>query len=157
MTMTDHNLRRKLSIHEMKRLASLATTVAKKFLELRERCFDELGRDLYLASGTRSFIEQDRLYARGRTTPGKRVTNARAGFSWHNYGRAFDVALAINTNGTDLDWDIPQAMGELGEAIGLDWGGRWLSPVDENHFQFTADLSGSLAKARGALPNGFQG
>jgi peptidoglycan L-alanyl-D-glutamate endopeptidase CwlK len=33
----------------------------------------------------RGFDEQNRLYAKGRTAPGKRVTGARGGESWHNY------------------------------------------------------------------------
>ena len=39
----------------------------------------------------RSPATQAALYAQGRTTPGRVVTNARAGESFHNYGLAFDV------------------------------------------------------------------
>lgn len=40
--------------------------------------------------GLRSFVDQDALYAKGRTTPGPVVTNARGGLSFHNYGLASD-------------------------------------------------------------------
>jgi peptidoglycan L-alanyl-D-glutamate endopeptidase CwlK len=47
---------------------------------------------IVLTSGWRSPAEQDRLYAQGRTKPGKKVTNARGGASKHNFGKAIDVA-----------------------------------------------------------------
>lgn len=47
----------------------------------------------------RTFEEQAELYAQGRTKPGKRVTNAKPGFSFHNYGLAcFDIETKIFTN-----------------------------------------------------------
>jgi peptidoglycan L-alanyl-D-glutamate endopeptidase CwlK len=43
----------------------------------------------------RSNEEQNRLYSQGRTTPGKIVTNAKAGQSKHNSlpSKAFDIAF----------------------------------------------------------------
>lgn len=47
----------------------------------------------------RTFSEQDALFAQGRTKPGKIVTNAKAGLSYHNYGLAcFDEQTRIFTN-----------------------------------------------------------
>ena len=43
----------------------------------------------------RSMAEQDRLYAIGRTKPGKRVTNAKAGQSAHNFGLALDFVPMV--------------------------------------------------------------
>jgi len=40
-----------------------------------------------IVQGLRTWAEQDALYAQGRTAPGKIVTNAKAGQSYHNYGR----------------------------------------------------------------------
>lgn len=78
---------------------------------------------------------QNALYAQGRTTPGKIVTNARAGQSSHESGRAFDFVLI--TNGK-TDWDSRnknwRVVGEIGEKLGLEWGGRWKF-VDLPHFQ----------------------
>ena len=54
---------------------------------------DDLGISLRLISGTRTFAEQDALFAQGRTKPGRIVTNARGGFSNHNFGIAFDVGV----------------------------------------------------------------
>ena len=41
----------------------------------------------------RSFKEQEALYAQGRSLPGKIVTQAKAGLSYHNYGIAIDIVL----------------------------------------------------------------
>ncbi len=47
-----------------------------------------------IISGTRTHMqEQDALYARRRTAPGPRVTNARGGYSNHNFGIAWDIGL----------------------------------------------------------------
>jgi hypothetical protein len=46
-------------------------------------------------SGRRSFSSQELLYAQGRTSPGKIVTNARGGESAHNYGCGSDWTIWI--------------------------------------------------------------
>lgn len=112
------------------------------------------GIRLITTSGLRTFAEQDLLYAKGRTSPGDIVTNARAGESWHNYGVAFDVAFDngsgvptweeydMNDNGID-DWD---EIGEIGVSIGLEWGGNWKQFLDRPHFQYT--FGKSMAELR---------
>src|SRR6478609_5661733 len=49
-----------------------------------------------IVQGLRTIKEQDDLYAQGRTKPGKVVTNARGGSSFHNYGVAFDFAILLD-------------------------------------------------------------
>lgn len=44
-------------------------------------------------SGLRTYEEQNALYAQGRTAPGNKVTNAKGGFSNHNFGIAFDIGI----------------------------------------------------------------
>jgi peptidoglycan L-alanyl-D-glutamate endopeptidase CwlK len=85
-------------------------------------------------SGTRSFAEQDRLFAQGRTRPGRRVTNARGGFSNHNFGIAFDIGVF---EGRRYLPESPKykAVGAMGADLGLEWGGNWKSIVDQPHFQ----------------------
>lgn len=50
----------------------------------------------------RTFKEQEELYEKGRTKPGKIVTFARGGQSYHNYGLAIDVVFLVDkdNNGT---------------------------------------------------------
>lgn len=96
------------------------------------------GIELRVISAYRSCNEQDRLYAQGRTTPGKIVTNAKCGKSAHNYRRAVDVVEFID--GRPI-WENPrwELIGTLGEREGLRWGGRWRTFKDRPHFY---DLKG---------------
>ena len=62
----------------------------------------------YLYMGLRTFEDQDKLYAQGRTKPGQIVTNARGGDSLHNYGLAADYVLdgQVEKPGIQWSWDI---------------------------------------------------
>ena len=51
------------------------------------------GIQIRIISGLRSYAEQNALYAQGRTLAGRKVTNARGGYSNHNFGIAFDVGV----------------------------------------------------------------
>ena len=92
------------------------------------------GIEIKVISGHRSYAEQEALYAKGRTVPGPRVTNARGGHSNHNFGIAFDVGVFSCGKylGTSPKY---KAVGVLGQDLGLEWGGNWTSIVDEPHFQ----------------------
>lgn len=108
---------------------------------LRERVEDvaaELVRKnifVEVVSGFRSTAEQARLYAQGRTTKGKRVTNAKAGYSWHNFGLAVD--LCPMKRGA-FDWNAPltvwHEIGATAKRHHLEWGGDWRTP-DRPHLQ----------------------
>jgi peptidoglycan L-alanyl-D-glutamate endopeptidase CwlK len=85
--------------------------------------------------GFRSFENQKKLYALGRTGPGKIVTSARPGLSYHNYGLACDWAYF--RDGFDpwnhAMWvDLGRAVEEVG---GLEWGGDWTHFKDKPHVQ----------------------
>ena len=99
------------------------------------------GIDLLVTCTLRDRAEQATLYALGRTVPGKKVTNAKAGQSFHNYGLAYDVVPmrlgkpVWGTTGADLL--LWQKVGELGEEAGLEWAGKWTSFKEYPHFQHT--------------------
>ena len=87
-----------------------------------------------LTCGYRSVEEQNRLYAQGRTAPGRIVTNARGGASWHNYGLAADYAFVA---GGQLAWSGPwRIFGRIARECGLEWGGDWKGFPDRPHVQF---------------------
>ncbi len=109
-----------------------------------------------IVQGLRTFPEQDALYAKGRTTPGPKVTNSRAGQSYHNFGLAIDFAILYDKdrNGTyeSLSWDIAKDLNLDGEAdwmevvdtfenAGYTWGGRFHSITDNPHFEKTFGLN----------------
>jgi peptidoglycan L-alanyl-D-glutamate endopeptidase CwlK len=92
------------------------------------------GITIKVISGLRTYDEQNELYRQGRDKPGSIVTNARGGFSNHNFGIAFDIGVFEGTKYLD---ESPKykAVGALGTDIGLEWGGNWKSIQDEPHFQ----------------------
>ena len=92
------------------------------------------GIAINIISGTRTHAEQDALYAQGRTTGGEIVTNARGGYSNHNFGIAFDIGV-FSGNRYLPESPLYKAVGALGMGLGLEWGGNWTSIVDQPHFQ----------------------
>lgn len=92
------------------------------------------GIAINIISGTRTYAEQDALYAQGRTTAGDIVTNARGGYSNHNFGIAFDIGV-FSGNRYLPESPLYKAVGALGMELGLEWGGNWTSIVDQPHFQ----------------------
>jgi peptidoglycan L-alanyl-D-glutamate endopeptidase CwlK len=98
-----------------------------------------LGHPVRPVEGYRSFAEQERLYAQGRTTPGQIVTNARGGESLHQYGCAVDfVFREEGYNATDKLW---KTFGRVGMEHGFEWGGNWSYFVDKPHLQMTLGYS----------------
>jgi peptidoglycan LD-endopeptidase CwlK len=105
------------------------------------------GINAKVISGSRSYKEQDEIYAQGRTKPGKVVTKARGGQSWHNFGLAFDIGIFSADSKTYYGESAAyKEVGKLGEALGLEWGGNW-DFVDEPHFQYNPKKY-SLAEMR---------
>lgn len=92
------------------------------------------GYKLVVTQGFRSVAEQNRLYAQGRTRPGKIVTNARGGQSNHNKGTAVDVAFVV---GGEVTWSEPlyAKLGPWAAAVGLNWGGNWKHFKDKPHLE----------------------
>ena len=73
-------------------IATLRTDAQAKAREWLLKCL-EAGINVKIITGTRTYQEQDELYAKGRTTAGPKVTNAPAGYSWHNFGVAWDFVV----------------------------------------------------------------
>ncbi|HST45328.1 MAG TPA: M15 family metallopeptidase, partial [Luteimonas sp.] len=130
-----------------RRIAALHPEVQATAAQFVNRVEQELGITLRVTQGMRTFAEQNDLYAQGRTAPGDVVTNARGGQSYHNYGLAIDV-VEIRADGSanwNTDWE---AIGRIGEAMGMEWGGNWTSIVDRPHFQMDFGLSTSQLRQR---------
>jgi peptidoglycan L-alanyl-D-glutamate endopeptidase CwlK len=100
--------------------------------------------DIKIISGLRTYAEQDALFAKGRTAPGPKVTNAKGGESNHNFGIAFDVGVFDGKNylPSSPAYDV---VGAIGVEIGLEWGGHWTSLVDKPHFQLRPDWAANLS------------
>lgn len=125
---------------------NLATLLPEVALEVRDWLVwqavpyaKKLGYVVKIICGTRSWAEQEELYAKGRTVPGARVTNAKAGASWHNYGVAFDIGLFTAKGDYVTDDGVYRRLVELaGVPEGFEWGGGWKSFCDVPHFQWVA-------------------
>lgn len=105
------------------------------------------GIDVLVTCTWRSNDEQGKLYAQGRSTPGRIVTNAKPGQSMHNFmlngvpaSKAFDVVPLIHGK---PEWDasnpVWEKMGEIGESVGLEWAGHWIKWREFPHFQLRND------------------
>lgn len=127
-----------------KAIATLHAEVQPYARALVQRAADH-GITIKVISGTRTYEEQNELYAKGRTAPGSIVTNARGGFSNHNFGIAFDIGVFEGSSYRD---ESPKykAVGAIGQELGLDWGGNWKSIQDEPHFQLRPDWADGLTE-----------
>lgn len=111
----------------------------------------------------RSPQEQNELYAQGRTKAGKKVTNAQAWQSIHNYGLAFDIVLLVDKDGngtfetatweTDKDFDKDRQADWMEivnyfKSKGWKWGGDWKKFPDAPHFQYDFGFDWKTLKAR---------
>jgi peptidoglycan L-alanyl-D-glutamate endopeptidase CwlK len=81
-------------------LMAPAQQVARQFM----KATSGFGMRVSILSGTRTYAEQDALYAIGRTVQlnHKPVTNAKGGRSNHNFGIAWDMGL-FDSSGRYLD------------------------------------------------------
>lgn len=113
------------------------------------------GIEIIFVCTYRSNTEQQATYNQGRTTPGKIVTFAKAGQSLHNLRKdgkpasmAFDIvpiskgrAIWETTGELAHIW---ARLGEIGEGLSLQWGGKWSgAKFDAGHFQLNQQERGA--------------
>lgn len=149
--------RQVVDVLTLKRILLLHPALRLEVMEIYAKICNALtGRAICRFSYTlRTFAEQASLYAQGRSTPGRIVTNAGAGQSYHNYGLAVDIVLLKDTNGdgsfesasweTNVDFDGDRLADwmevvAIFKAYGWEWGGDW-KMKDLPHFQKTFGFS----------------
>lgn len=131
----------KLSIDRLNKLHPKVRGTFRMFIESAET---ELGITLRISQGLRTIAEQDALYAQGRTTKGKIVTNAKGGSSYHNYGLAIDL---VELKGNTVNWNFDYSLLEpIAARYGIAWGGNFKSIVDKPHFEITMGYKPSQLK-----------
>ncbi len=129
------NFESRPSSNDISSLHPYVASLARKFLQLTK----ENNLDVRITTAFRSWDEEDRLFAQGRTAPGQIVTNARGGDSYHNWGLAFDAA-PFEQGKISTDQQKFLLMGRLGQEVGLKWGGTFKALKDYPHFQYTFGL-----------------
>ncbi|MBE3649214.1 M15 family metallopeptidase [Paenibacillus polymyxa] len=140
-----------------KRLEGIVPVVKAAAEALIDRCYAR-GVWIVITQGLRTYAEQDALYAQGRNGDKRqRVTNARGGYSIHNFGYAVDFALLLR-DGRSVSWDtlrdddrdsLPDWSEVVEEAkrLGFEWGGDWRSFTDMPHIQMVFGLSTAQFRA----------
>jgi peptidoglycan L-alanyl-D-glutamate endopeptidase CwlK len=97
--------------------------------------------DVLITSTYRDAESQNALYAQGRSLPGKKVTNASAGKSFHNWRVAFDFVPLVNGKAMWNDTALFTQCGVIAESVGLEWAGRWTKFKELAHCQYTGGLT----------------
>ena len=100
----------------------------------------ELGIKLIIVQGLRTYEEQNKLYAKGRTASGSIVTKAKGGQSNHNFGVAIDVFPLHEDGKLHMADDkknirLLKKVAPIGKRHGFKWGGDWTSFKDYPHFE----------------------
>lgn len=122
-------------------LDDLHPIVRNKATQFLSKCA-EAGLDILIYCTYRSGVEQDELYQQGRTKPGKIVTNARAGESWHNWHCAFDFVPLVGGKPAWSDSKLYLKAGIIAESVGLEWSGRWAGKLKETaHCQYRGGMT----------------
>ena len=121
--------------------------IASNFINEVEK---KLGHRLRITDGHRTFAQQNELYAQGRTKPGKIVTNAKGGQSYHNFALAFDCYFTENGKVT-FKKGISKEVAQIGKNLGLEWGGDWKTLKDLPHFQLN---KGTIAQLNALYNSG---
>lgn len=98
------------------------------------------GIQIRIMQGLRTMADQAAIYAEGRSAPGKIVTNAKPGYSYHQYGVAADLVPGLrNVADWEPNWDEKSAdfatMIRIGIGLGLVSGSEWVHMPDAPHFQ----------------------
>jgi peptidoglycan LD-endopeptidase CwlK len=155
-------MRDKVSEERVKLLHPKIRNEVKALIEKAETGFPK-NIAIRIVQGLRTIDEQNALYAKGRTTPGPRVTNAVGGKSYHNYGLAVDFALLYDKDGNGtfetLSWDTlkdfdKDSKPDWNEVVkifldaGYEWGGNWRTFKDLPHVQKTFGLTWKTLLAR---------
>jgi peptidoglycan L-alanyl-D-glutamate endopeptidase CwlK len=99
------------------------------------KCHDA-GIKVIITSTYRDNERQTQLYNQGRTTPGKIVTDAKAGQSKHQYRLAFDFCPVVDGKAAWEDEPLFIKCGKIGTDLGLKWRIK-----DMPHFEYTNGLT----------------
>jgi Putative peptidoglycan binding domain/D-alanyl-D-alanine carboxypeptidase len=110
----------------------------RKVLEFTNIC-KARGLNVLITETFRTQAEQDALYAKGRTDKSSAiVTYAMYPNSGHNWGVAFDFCRNEKGREYDNSDGFFEKCGAVARAVGLAWGGDFISHKDRPHCQYPA-------------------
>ncbi len=107
-----------------RKIEDLVPELVKKYYEFADEC-ERQNLDYIITCTKRLRAEQKALVAQGLS----KTMNSK-----HLSGKAFDIAVLKNGK---ISWTFADYLpyGEIGEAVGLTWGGRWTTIKDGPHFE----------------------
>ncbi|MCL2260139.1 MAG: M15 family metallopeptidase [Fibromonadales bacterium] len=103
--------------------------------EVLQKLCRENRLEILITDTWRTSEEQEVLYAKGRTTPGRIVTNTSYPDNPHCWGVAFDFCRNVVGREYDNSDYFFEKVGTLGKSIGLLWGGDFKLFRDMMHFE----------------------
>ena len=115
---------------ESEKLLMMREDASRKIAELLKLARKQFAYKVRLAETYRTQQRQNVLYLKGKSTTTNKV-------STHTKRLAADIYLIFNDKILSYI-ENPAAynqLGEMGEALGLTWGGRWKIPFDPAHFE----------------------
>ena len=118
----------------------LQPVVRLKAVKFIDEC-KKAGIDVIIISTYRNYVDQEKLYAIGRIIPGKKVTNAMPGYSYHNFRVAFDFLPLVNGKADWNNIELFKQCGDIGKKLGLEYAGDWKRFREYGLLQFTGGLS----------------
>jgi hypothetical protein len=104
------------------------------------------GIELAIVESYRTHAKQSEYFGMGR-----KYTRSKGGNSKHQYGLAVDVVPIIDGKAVWENQALWKKIGLNGERLGLRWGGRWRSPYDPAHFEWSGGIT-TTELAKGKLP-----
>ncbi len=124
-----------MSNRNIEDLSPLFQKMVRDLLSQGQVAINTTGYTFFITDGFRSNEEQTKLYAQGRTAPGKIVTNAKAGESAHSFGLAVDCAFQ-RLGKLYYTPSLYAKIYPIARALGFELGADWTSFSDKPHFQY---------------------
>lgn len=136
-----------INSRSIKDLHPYVKTKAQEFIQA---CADQ-GVFILITSTYRDNESQNALYAQGRTTPGKIVTNAKGGNSFHQYKVALDFVPLRDGKAvwgtTGEDGKLWKKAIEIAKSVGFESASEWKTFKELPHLQITLGLTLADLKA----------
>jgi peptidoglycan LD-endopeptidase CwlK len=131
------------------RVMKLHPKLRNEALQIIDEIEKKDGIKIRVVQSTRTHKEQADIYAQGRTKPGKVVTWAKPGSSFHNYGLALDFCI-LHADGS-ISWSLHEDLDEDKKAdwfevisrfkrYGWETGAEWRTRKDYPHLEKTFGL-----------------
>jgi peptidoglycan L-alanyl-D-glutamate endopeptidase CwlK len=124
------------------KLIGVHPTLVERVLKILD-AMAALGFPMIVVQGVRTTEQQQALYAKGRTAPGSKVTNADGVRAKSNhqpkadgYGHAVDCCFLDERGKPSWAESHPWALyGAMAKSLGLIWGGDWVKLNDRPHIE----------------------